>query len=91
MVIIKPEEISQLVSRYGETTQRLKACEEFAELIQVVAQTASGIRTVDRDHYKEEVADAYNMLAQLCAIEGFSEHEISAIARAKINRALSNS
>lgn len=82
------EETEVLKTRYGADKQRAKACEELAELSAVVAAKIGGIRPVNNEHYKEELADAYNMLEQLRYIEGFSMDEIKAIARKKMEKAV---
>lgn len=67
----------EIFTFFGERAQRMKLAEEFTELIYA-------LRSGDRDHIEEELADLHNVLCQF--IGRYDTQRIHDIAIAKIER-----
>lgn len=86
---IKNEQIKMILEHYGEEHQRMKACEELAEL-QVEIFHNSSVDVIDSsDAYDEmvsEVADVYIMLEQLVKIYNILKSDIDKAMTLKLRR-----
>ena len=74
--------IDKIINHYGKEHQRMKACEELAEL--QVALFHDYI-----DDIKEEVADVYIMLEQIVKIYGIKDITLGSEIERKLERTIS--
>lgn len=81
----------EIADHYGEKHQMLKAVEEMAELIQVIAKTIHG-DTLHEWDYPGELADVLIMTAQLQYMydksDGAFDGSVERFIDAKLNRQL---
>ena len=86
---IKNEQIKMILEHYGEEPQRMKACEELAEL-QVEIFHNSSVDVVDSndayDKVLSEIADVYIMLEQLVKIYNIRKSDIDKSMTLKLRR-----
>jgi NTP pyrophosphatase (non-canonical NTP hydrolase) len=62
--------------KYGGIPQKVKAIEEFSELIQALCKHSLKVSEENLNHIKEEMADCFIMLNQLTHIFGSVDSEI---------------
>ena len=86
---IKHAQINAILEHYGEELQRIKACEELAEL-QVEIFHNSSVDVMDsNDNYDKvvsEIADVYIMLEQLVKIYAIQKKDIDNRMTQKLRR-----
>lgn len=79
------EKCKNLLAYYGFVPQLHMQIEECGELIVAICKLFRGGPLAD---VKNEMADVYVMLEQLCEMYGISQEEIDEIATMKLDRAL---
>lgn len=86
---IKNEQIKMILEHYGEEPQRMKACEELAEL-QVEIFHNSSVDVIDSskiyDNIVSEIADVYIMLEQVVKIFNIKKSDIDKAMTLKLRR-----
>ena len=86
---IKNEQIKMILEHYGEEPQRMKACEELAELQVEIFHTSSEDTVKSNDAYVRifsEIADVYIMLEQLVKIYNIKKSDIDKAMMLKLRR-----
>ena len=86
---VKHEQIKMILEHYGEEHQRIKACEELAEL-QVEIFHNRSVDVIDSsdayDKVVSEIADVYIMLEQLVKIYDIKKSNIDKVMTDKLRR-----
>ena len=86
---IKHEQIKMILEHYGEEHQRIKACEELAELQVEIFHNSSEDAAKSNDIYDNvvsEIADVYIMLEQLVKIYNILKSDIDKAMTLKLRR-----
>lgn len=86
---IKNEQIKMILEHYGEEHQRMKACEELAELQVEIFHISSEDVThsnADYDAVVSEITDVYIMLEQLVKIYNIKKHDVDNAMVQKLRR-----
>ena len=86
---IKNEQIKMILEHYGEEPQRIKACEELAELQVEIFHTSSEDTAKSNDAYVRifsEIADVYIMMEQLVKIYNIKKSDIDKAMTLKLRR-----
>jgi hypothetical protein len=86
---IKNEQINMILRHFGEEHQRIKACEELAELqVEVFHNDSSDCleATAVYDNLVFEIADVYIMLEQLVKIYNLKKQDIDKAMTLKLRR-----
>ncbi len=74
---MQDERLNQILCHYGIGAQTMKTIEELSELIQALVKK-------DKDNIREEIADCFIMLNQMCLVYG----SVDDIIESKIQRTL---
>lgn len=86
---IKHAQINAILEYYGEDKQRIKACEELAELQVEIFHNSSEDTAKSNDRYVgvvSEMADIYIMLEQLVKIYNIRKSDIDKAMMLKLRR-----
>lgn len=86
-MIVNNEEITTILKHYGSKHQKVKACEELAELQTVILQDWTK-GSVNIAALTEEIADVYVVLKQLEIINFLDDRDIQPIIDYKLDRTL---
>lgn len=86
---IKHAQINAILEHYGEEPQRMKACEELAELQVEIFHNSSEDAAKSNAIYDDvvsEIADVYIMLEQLVKIYNLNKRDIDNAMTLKLRR-----
>ena len=86
---VKHEQIKMILKHYGDEHQRIKACEELAELQVEIFHNSSIDVIGSNDTYNKvvsEIADVYIMLEQVVKIYDIKKHDVDDAMVQKLRR-----